>query len=126
MGLCDNSYFNSLSKAHGQFYATLVIAKSALEVCKQLPGRIEVSTAIDYVASGKSINPEDFPNHRLDVAKDYTLYILDEEVRTAILVSYEKSLACDNLVYDYQSITDEPRQQRVRIVTRILWDRHLH
>lgn len=119
----SNPYFDKLCEQYGPFYATMKIAKEARKVCEELPGRIDFSTAIDYIANEKLINPEDFPDHRLDTAKEYLNYILDQEVVEAVLASYQSSLDYDSLVYRYLNIDDDHRMTRVRILTNMLWSR---
>lgn len=119
----SNPYFDKLCEQYGPFYATIKIAKEARKVCEELPGRIDFSTAIDYIANEKLINPEDFPDHRLDTAKEYLSYILDQEVVEAVLASYQSSLDYDSLVYRYLNIDDDHRMTRVRILTNMLWSR---
>ncbi len=121
--LTSNPYFDKLCEQFGPFYATMKIAKEARKICEELPGRIDFSTAIDYIANNKYIDPEDFPDHRLDTAKEYLSYILDQEVVEAVLASYKSSLDYESVVYRYLTITDEHREARVRILTNILWHR---
>ena len=122
--LNSNPFFENLSKRYGHFYATMLIAKSARNACDSLQGRIPVSTAIDYIANYRAICPDDFPDHRLDVAEDYlcTICDVDQEVKDAVLASYAKSLDCDVLAFVYLSVKDKPRRRRVRILTKTLWD----
>lgn len=119
----SNPYFDKLCEKYGPFYATMKIAKEARKVCEELPGRIDFSTAIDYIANEKIIDPEDFPDHRLDTAKEYLSYILDQEVVEAVLASYQSSLDYDSLVYRYLNINDDHRMTRVRILTNMIWSR---
>jgi hypothetical protein len=102
------------------------IAKEARKVCEELPGRIDFSTAIDYIANNKYIDPEEFPDRRLDVAKEYLSYVLDQEVVNAVLASYESSLDYNSVVYRYPKIHDEYRMTRVRILTNMLWGIRAH
>lgn len=126
MAITSNPYFDELSKQYGPFYATMKIAKLADAAYMSMPGRIEYSTAIDYVANKIPIRPEDFPDRRLDTAKEYLKYVDDIDVYDAVLVSYEESLDCSNLVYKYLNVKDSSRQARVRVLTNILWDRRPH
>ena len=119
----SNPYFDRLCKQYGPFYATMKIAKEARKVCEELPGRIDFSTAIDYIANEKVINPKDFPDHRLDTAKEYLSYVLDQKVVEAVLASYQSSLNYNSVVYRYLKIHDEHRMARVRILTNMLWSR---
>lgn len=121
--ITSNPYFDKLCEQYGSFYATMKIAKEARKACEELPGRIDFSTAIDYIANAKLINPEDFPDHRLDTAKEYLSYILDQEVVDAVLASYTSSLDYNSVVYRYLKIHDEHRMTRVRILTNMLWSR---
>lgn len=121
--ITSNPYFDKLCEQYGPFYATMKIAKQARKVCEELPGRIDFSTAIDYIANEKVIDPEDFPDHRLDTAKEYLSYVLDQEVVEAVLASYQSSLDYDSLVYRYLNIEDEHRMTRVRILTNMIWSR---
>lgn len=119
--LISNPYFDKISQEQGPFYATMLIAKSARKACEDLSGRIAYSTAIDYIANEKTIDPEDFPDHRLDTAKEYLNYVLDQEVVEAVLASYQSSLNYNSVVYRYLKIHDEHRMSRVRILTNMLW-----
>ena len=66
------------------------------------------------------------PDVRLNRVKDYITYVTDIEVKTSVIRSYEQSLAKNNLVYDYNTIDDEPRRSRVRIIMNMLWDQRPH
>ena len=126
MSLIDNQAYKQLEKSFGAFESTIIVAKRAKEISSSLGNRIPSATALDYAARGQLPNPKDYPDHRLDRAKNYVVYIEDIEVKSAIIASYEQSLYKNNLVYDYRTISDEPRQARVRIVMNILWDSRPH
>lgn len=121
--LTSNPYFDKLCEQYGPFYATMKIAKEARKVCEELPGRIDFSAAIDYIANNKYIDPEEFPDHRLDTAKEYLSYVLDQEIVDAVLASYTSSLDYNSVVYRYLKIHDEHRMTRVRILTNMIWSR---
>ena len=108
------------------YLAVIEVAEDSRKISSSLGNRIPMGTAIDYAARDEVPNPKDYPNHRLDRAKNYTDYMLDTAVRSAIISSYEQSLAKNNLVYDYKYVEDEPRKARVRIVMNILWDSRPH
>lgn len=122
MSLTNHPEFDRLSKQYGSYYATMQIAKNAREIAKSLEYRISDSEALTYAANGMTPNPKDYPDKRLNRVKEYISYIDDEEVRLAILDSYEQSLKNYYLIYDYKSIGDEPRRSRIRIILNILWD----
>ena len=48
-------------------------------------------------------------------------YIADKEVCNAVYDSYYDSKKQTHLIYVYNSIQDEPRRARVRVLTRMLW-----
>lgn len=108
------------------YLAVVQVAKEARGISKSLDNRIPSATALDFAAKGQIPDPKDYPDHRLDRAKNYVVYIEDIEVRSAVVASYEASLARDNLVYDYMVVDDEPRQAKIRIIMNILWDKRPH
>lgn len=126
MSLVINPAYNQLKESLGPFYATLQMAQDAREISESLGNRITYSSALDYAARGVLPDPKDYPDHRLDRVKDYVSYINDIGVKSAILASFEESLAKNNLVYLYETVSDEPRKSRVRIIMNILWDNRPH
>lgn len=126
MSLIVNPAYNQLADAIGPFYATLELAQEAREITKSLDNRITTASALDYAARGMTPDPKDYPDHKLDRVKNYIDYILDVEIKDAVIKSYESSLANYNLVYDYNTVMDEPRQARIRILMNILWDNRPH
>lgn len=126
MSLTNSPYYNELAKFHGPFYATMQIAKNAREISKSLEYRISDAKALDYAANGKVPNPKDYPDKRLNRVRDYISYIEDEEVKSAIIDSYEKSLKNYYLIYMYNNVEDEARRSRIRIILNQLWDTRPH
>lgn len=126
MSLVDNPTYKQIAESLGEYEATLMIAKQSREISSSLNNRITYAQALDYAARGELPNPKDYPDHRLDRVKDYITYINDIEIKSAIIASYEGSLAKDNLVYDYKCVSDEPRRSRIRIIMNILWDNRPH
>lgn len=126
MSLIQNQTYKQYEKSLGEFEATMLMAKKAREISSSLSNRITYAQALDYAARGELPNPKDYPDHRLDRVKDYITYINDIEIKSAIIASYEGSLAKDNLVYDYKYVSDEPRRSRIRIIMNILWDNRPH
>ena len=122
MALTSNPYFDELSAKYGVYYAVNKIASEANAECNRLSNTISTATAIDYIANGKKINAEDFPDHRLDFAREYLNYLIDGEIRDAVLLSFQLSLRYDNLVYKYMAISDELRRGKVKRLTKIVWD----
>lgn len=126
MSLVVNPAYNNLAESIGPYYATLEIADITKEITLSLDNRITTSSALDFAARGILPNPKDYPDHRLDRVKDYISYIDDREIKSAIIDSYEESLKKFHLVYVYNSVNDEPRRSRIRIILNILWDNRPH
>lgn len=126
MSLVINPAYKELEKSLGPFLATLQIATDAREIANTLDNRITYSSAIDFAARGELPDPKDYPDHRLDRVKNYIDYITDIEIKSAVIKSYEESLKCNNLTYVYNTIEDNSRQARVRILMNILWDSRPH
>lgn len=126
MSLIYNPTFNQLKESLGEFEATMIMAKQSREIASSLDNRITYAKALDYASKGELPNPEDYLDHRLDRVKEYVTYIPDIEVQSAIIASYEDSLAGNNLVYNYKTVSDEPRMSKIRIVMNILWDNRPH
>ena len=126
MPLNVNPVYNELKETLGPYIAVIAIADNTREICSSLENRITCSQALDYAARGLVPDPKDFPDHRLDRVKDYISYIDDKEIKRAVIDSYEESLKKFHLVYVYDSIDDEPRRSRVRIILNILWDNRPH
>ena len=55
------------------------------------------------------------------IIKEMFCYIDDIEVKNAVYDSFYLSKSHNNLIYEYNDITDLPRQARVRVLTRMLW-----
>ena len=126
MSLVSNPEFDRLSKQIGPYAATIFMAKEAKHSCNVLSNRITTAVALDYAANGRTPDPKDFPDHRLDRVKEYISYIDDIEIKSAIIAAYEESLRQQNLIYLYNTVQDEPRRSRIRIIMNILWDNRPH
>lgn len=126
MSLIVNPTYNQLNESLGPYLATLQMAQDAREIAASLDNRITISSALDFAAKGLQPDPKDYPDHRLDRVKNYIEYITDIEVKSAVIKSYEESLEINNLYYDYNTVEDEPRRARVRIIMNILWDNRPH
>lgn len=126
MALNYNPHYQELCKTMNPYLAVMQIADDTRNISKSLDNRILYSTALDYVANDRIPNPKDFPDHRLDRVREYLLYVLDLEIKSAVIASYEQSLKKNNLVYDYKNVDDEPRRARVRVIMNILWDSRPH
>lgn len=126
MPLTDNPKYKELCQQGNQYLAVMQLAEETRKICDNLPNRILESTALDFAARGEIPNPKDFPDYRLNRVKEYLKYVDDIEIKSAVLKSYEQSLAKNNLVYYYNTVEDEPRRSRIRIIMNILWDQRPH
>lgn len=126
MSLTINPKYKELCQQGNQYLAVMQLAEETRKICSSMPHRILESTALDFAAKGEIPNPKDFPDYRLNRVKEYLKYVDDIEIKSAVLKSYEQSLIKNNLIYEYDVISDEPRQGRVRIIMNILWDKRPH
>ena len=126
MSLIVNPAYNHLSESVGPYYAVMTMAENARKITESLEHRITDSVALDYAARGLVPDPKDYPDHRLDRVKNYISYINDTEIKSAVIKSYEDSLKQENLSYNYNTVNDEPRRARIRVLMNILWDNRPH
>ena len=126
MPLSCNPKYKELCQQGNQYLAVMQLAEETRKTCNNLPNRILESTALDFAARGEIPDPKDFPDYRLNRVKEYLKYVDDIEIKSAVLRSYEQSLIKNNLIYEYDVISDEPRQGRVRVIMNILWDKRPH
>lgn len=126
MSLTYSPHYQELCQYTSPYLAIMQIAKETRDICSSLDNRIPTATALDYAARGERPNPKDYPDHRLDRVKEYLKYVDDVAVKSAVIASYEESLKTNNLTYLYNTIEDEPRQARVRVIMNILWDKRPH
>lgn len=126
MSLIYNPTFKELEQSLGTYAAINIMAKQTREIAMSLGNRITDSDALSFAARGELPDQKDYPDHRLDRVKEYLTYIDDIAIKSAVLSSYEESLLKDNLVYRYNTIEDEPRQTKVRVIMNILWDSRPH
>ena len=126
MSLVNNPSYKELTNNLGPYAAVIEIANQAREIEDSLSNRITTASALDFACRGLTPDPKDYPDIRLNRVKDYISYIDDIEVRSAIISSYEESLKRYHLVYLYNTIEDEYRRSRIRIIMNILWDNRPH
>jgi len=126
MPITYNPTFDYLNSQVGPFQAAMMVAQNARDIEKSLGNRITTSAALDFAARGELPDPKDYPDLRLSRVKRYTDYILDPEIKSAVIASYEESLKNNNLIYIYKTVEDKPRQARIRVLMNILWDSRPH
>lgn len=126
MSLIYNPTYKELEQSFGTYAAINMIAEQTRKIASLLGNRITDSSALDFAARGELPNPKDYPDHRLDRVKEYLTYVDDIQIKSAVLLSYEESLLKNNLVYRYNTIEDEPRRSKIRVIMNILWDSRPH
>lgn len=126
MSLIYNPTYKELEQSFGTYAAINMIAEQTRKIASSLGNRITDSSALDFAARGELPNPKDYPDHRLDRVKEYLTYVDDIGIKSAVLLSYEESLLKNNLVYRYNTIEDEPRKSKIRVIMNILWDSRPH
>lgn len=118
--------FNKLSSLLGSKYAaTMYLAKKARTKQEELKFLITESEALTWALTHKL--PPSFniristKSRKLKDIEDILNYVEDDEVQTAARHSFRLSVKCSHLIYVYIKVTDESRQSRVRILTRIMF-----
>lgn len=122
----DIRVFQELSEQLGSsFAATMYIAAEARKLAESYDNVISHSEALNWVVTGVRPTILDRINVteiHTDTSKlDILNYIDDEEVKAAVRCSYEASCRSRNLVYEYNQVSDESRQTRIRVITRLIW-----
>lgn len=121
MSLNKNPYFDTLCKQLNPYQAMMQIAQDSRQMCLNMPHRIDMSEAMDFVAKGETPDPNKYIDHRMDHVEDYLCGVADKEVADAVRISYAKSLKYNNLVYVYNQVRDNHRRAKIRIILKMLW-----
>lgn len=125
--------FEKLAAQTNRYAAVYMIAKEARKRAEQCNNLISHSEALSWVLTGEkpkklvlaekrgqSMIPQSY--FRTAVHNEL-VEIEDDEVRQALALSLKLTRKNQNLVYVYNQIQDEPRRARVRILTRMIWDK---
>ena len=125
--------FEELSERTNRYAAVYMIAKEARRRAEKCNNLISHAEALSWVLTGNK--PETlvraerrgqsmFDDSNIqDFVDSYISLVDDCEVAEAARDSINQTLHESNLVYMYSKIQDEPRRSRVRIITRMLWDK---
>ena len=127
--MIDNTYLESyINKCDGDiFKATVTVAKLARSLANKYDNRILHSEALTWILTGERpdiIDDNGNIKHirrNISYLDDILCEVDDEEVCKAVRQSISQSNHQQNLVYLYNTITDNPRQARVRILCRMIW-----
>lgn len=124
--ITDIELFSKLSELFDSKYeATMYLAKKARNKQQELRYLITESEALTFALT------DDIPktvekrimikSSSLREIEDILNYVEDKEVQNAARTSFRKSVEIDHLIYQYKKITNESKQARVRILTRIMF-----
>lgn len=119
----DFNFRRCLESVPNRYAVVNDIGKKARELAKEYDNTIFHSEAISCLINGVKPEPRYVfrDEYEATVIKEMFCYIDDISVKNAVYDSFYKSKHCNNLVYMYNDITDEPRKSRVRVLTRMLW-----
>lgn len=122
----DAEYRRKLEHCDNIYVEVKKIMSAARKLSAECDNSILHSQAISSVIRGDAI--EQMP-HITEAQDEYEAqhirelfcYIADKEVCDAVYDSFYDSKKHKHLIYVYNSIDDEPRKARVRVLTRMLW-----
>lgn len=122
----DAEYRRQLEHCDNIYVEVKKVMKTARQLSSECDNRILHSQAISSVIRGDAV--EQMPHiteaqdeYEANHIKDMFCYIADKEVCDAVYDSFYDSKKHKHLIYVYNSIDDEPRKARVRVLTRMLW-----
>lgn len=119
----------ALANGANPFELCNLISLKSIELLKSLDYAISDSEAISCVVSGTV--PDNLEERRKQHKMLSTLktpymsgllsYVDDDEVKSCVELSYEESVRIGSLVFRYDSLSDDAKKSRVRILTRMIW-----
>lgn len=121
----DFEYRQQLEHSDNPYQAVRKLAAQARELADEYDNNIFHSQAITHVLHGTKPSMKDQYRDEREAwgIRDFFCNIEDREVRDAVYDSYYDSKEKGNLIYVYNDITEECRRARVRILTRMLWQK---
>lgn len=119
----DRDFLKQLESSPDRYRQVIRVAKKARSLADEYDNNIFHSEALSFVMTGaKPDNKYRYADeYEATVIKEMFCYIDDIEVKNAVYDSFYLSKSHNNLIYEYNDITDPPRQARVRVLTRMLW-----
>lgn len=120
--------FRKSLESSNPYIAVKDVASQARKLAKSCNCKILDSEAVSSIVQGDAV---DIVNKYADYNSEFEAkyisemfcYVEDKEVCDAVYDSYYESKSQKNLVYIYNSITNADKMARVRILTRILWNK---
>lgn len=128
----DNRNLDKYIELCGSRYsATAYVGFLARKLAEKYENVITHAEALSWILSGVEPEPirdyseriERRSQRSLRLAHNYLSNIHDDAVKESVLSSLKKSKEVGHLIYRYQDVYDRNRQARVRILSRILWDK---
>lgn len=127
-----NEHFDKFVQLCGSRYsATVFVAAQARILAERYDNVISHAEALSWVLSG--VVPNDILRYRdkiiqretrpLQFTQSILSQVLDEDVKKSVYDSLYKSYKSGHLLYVYEGVYDEYRQARIRILTKMLWDK---
>jgi len=124
----EEKFREYLHKCDDPYLLIRLTVKEARRREKALNYRIMSSEALTWVVQGKvpngvrqQLNGVYITTYENRHMKELLCYVDDPEVRQAVEDSYIASKKNTNLLYKYNSIKEDARQARVRVLTNQLW-----
>lgn len=119
----DRDFLKQLESSPDRYGQVIRVAKEARSLADEYDNNIFHSEALSFVMTGAKPNNKYryADEYEATVIKEMCCYIDDIEVKNAVYDSFYLSKSHNNLIYEYNDITDLPRQARVRVLTRMLW-----
>lgn len=119
----DRDFLKQLESSPDRYGRVIRVAKKARSLADEYDNNIFHSEALSFVMTGaKPDNKYRYADeYEATIIKEMFCYIDDNDVKNAVYDSFYASKSCNNLIYEYNDISDPPRQARVRVLTRMLW-----
>lgn len=119
----DRDFLKQLESSPDRYGQVIGVAKKARSLADEYDNNIFHSEALSFVMTGaKPDNKYRYANeYEATIIKEMFCYIDDIEVKNAVYDSFYASKSCNNLIYEYNDISNPSRQARVRVLTRMLW-----
>ena len=118
-------FYRKLNQSTSVFADVLSVAKQARSLSEKSRNAIPHSEAISMVLKHdtKEVISDDsvIDEYESRYIKEMFSYIDDKDIKDAVYDSFYESKSNRNLLFIYNSIRDEHKQARVRILTRMLW-----
>ena len=122
----DAEFRESLESCKNAYIEVQIVMNSARKLAEACNYNILHSQAITSVVRGGSFEcappiSDAQDEYEARKIKELFCYIDDKDVKDAVYDSFYDSKKAKYLIYVYNSIEDEPRKARVRVLTRMLW-----